>query len=91
MGCDVRKPVFGVSDKVRLKPAHSATETSQKFVILLPASLDMIFSNKRITKVLIGLHKLVFVFDVCKPSKTGFSQGGTYDHSIINLWDSVFE
>ena len=28
MGHDVRKPVFGVSDKVRLKPVSSATETS---------------------------------------------------------------
>ena len=28
MGRDERKPVFGVSDKVRFKPACSATETS---------------------------------------------------------------
>ena len=28
MGCNVRKPVFGVSDIARLKPACSATETS---------------------------------------------------------------
>ena len=28
MGFSVRKPVFGVSDKVRFKPACSATETS---------------------------------------------------------------
>ena len=27
MGLDTRKPVFGVSDKARLKPACSATET----------------------------------------------------------------
>ena len=27
---NVRKPVFGVSDKVRLKPVSSATETSLK-------------------------------------------------------------
>ena len=28
MGLDVRKPVFGVSEKERLKPVSSATETS---------------------------------------------------------------
>ena len=28
MGLDVRKPVFRVSDKARLKPDSSATETS---------------------------------------------------------------
>ena len=28
MGHDARKPVFGVSDKLRFKPACSATETS---------------------------------------------------------------
>ena len=28
MGCDATKPVFGVADKVRLKPVSSATETS---------------------------------------------------------------
>ena len=28
MGLAARKPVFGVSDKMRLKPACSATETS---------------------------------------------------------------
>ena len=28
MGLDAKKPVFGVSDKVRFKPACSATETS---------------------------------------------------------------
>ena len=27
MGSDTRKPVCGVSDKVRFKPAFSATET----------------------------------------------------------------
>ena len=40
MGCDARKPVFGVSDKVRFKPACIATETSAKIEISLVASLD---------------------------------------------------
>ena len=34
-----RKPVFGVSDKVRFKPVSSATEISQKFEILLEANM----------------------------------------------------
>ena len=52
MGLVARKPVFRVSDKARLKPASSATGTE----VLLVASLDMIDSNKRITKALITLR-----------------------------------
>ena len=57
MGCDARKPVFWVSDKVRFKPNCLATEGSKKIEISLIASLYIIFSNKRITKALIILHK----------------------------------
>ena len=56
LGLDATKPVFGVSEKVRLKPVFSATETSWKIEISLLASLDMILSNKRITKALIRLR-----------------------------------
>ena len=56
MGLNETKPVFGVSDKGRLKPVSSATETSERIEILLEASLDMTFSNKRTTMALIGLH-----------------------------------
>ena len=56
MGLDARKPVFGVSEKVRFKPACSATETSKKLEILLVASLGMILSKKKIPKMLIRLH-----------------------------------
>ena len=56
LGCDARKPVFRVPDKVNFKPACSATETSYKIKILLVASLNMILSNKRITKALIRLR-----------------------------------
>ena len=45
----------GLSDKVRFKPACSATETNYKIEITRIASLDMIHSNKGITKVLIRL------------------------------------
>ena len=55
MGFDVTKPVFGASEKARLKPSFSATETSWKIEILLVASLDMVISKKRIPKVLISL------------------------------------
>ena len=49
--------VFGVSNKERLKPVFSATETetSEKIENSLVASLDMIYSNKQITKALIRL------------------------------------
>ena len=56
MGLVVRKPVFGISDKARLKPACSARETSWKIEMLLVTSLDVILSNKRISKALIGLR-----------------------------------
>ena len=56
MDLDVRKPVLGDSDQVIHKPACSATETSYKTEILLVASLDMIFSIKRITTALIRLR-----------------------------------
>ena len=46
MGLDATNPVFGVSDKARLKPVSSAT-----------ASLDMILSKKQITKALIRLRR----------------------------------
>ena len=56
MGREERKHVLFFFDKVRLKPACSAAETSEKLEISLVASLDMILFNKRIKKVLIRLH-----------------------------------
>ena len=56
MGFVMRKPVLGVSDKARLKPVSSITETSKKIENLLDASLDMILSSKQIIKALIRLH-----------------------------------
>ena len=56
MGLDATKHIFEVSDKVRLKPICSATEASWKYEILLVASLDMIYSNKGMTKTLIMLR-----------------------------------
>ena len=56
MGFVMRKPVLGVSDKARLKPVSSATETSKKIENMLDASLDRILSSKQIIKALIRLH-----------------------------------
>ena len=70
MGLDVRKPVFGVSDKARLKPVSSDTETSWNNEISLEASKYMILSSKRIIKALNSLRRLVCAFVVPKPLKT---------------------
>ena len=55
MGLVATKPFFRVLT-VRFKPACTATETSLINEISLVASLDMILSNKRITKALISLR-----------------------------------
>ena len=47
-GLDAIKSVFGISDKARLNPVSSATETSFKIETSPVASLDMVPSNKRI-------------------------------------------
>ena len=57
MGLNATKPVFGVSEKARLKPVSAATETSSINEISLVASLDIILSNKQITKSLIRLRR----------------------------------
>ena len=72
MGLDATKPAFGVTNKARIKPVSPATETRKKIEISLVASLDIKLSNKRITKALISLRKLVCAVVVRKPPKTGF-------------------
>ena len=64
----------------------SATETSLLNEMLLVASLDMIFFNKRIAKALIRLRggagrsaPLLFV----NPRRQGFSRLGPYIKSVI--------
>ena len=56
MGLDARKPVFWVPDQAGLTPVSSITRTSQKNEVSHVASLDMILTNKRTTKVLISLR-----------------------------------
>ena len=57
MSLVTRKPVFGVCDLVRHKPACAATETSKSPEILDLESRDIILSRQRTTKVLIRLHE----------------------------------
>ena len=57
MGLDARKPVIRVSDKASFKPDSLVTETSLKIEISLVASLDMVLSNKQLTKALISLRR----------------------------------
>ena len=52
-----KKPLFGVCDQVRLKPACSATETSQGVEILDIASIDIILSKQQTTRVLFRLRR----------------------------------
>ena len=66
-----RKPVFGVSDQVRLKPACTAKETSYRLEISVIASRDIILSRWWITKVLIRLCRctgwsasFLFAYDI---------------------------
>ena len=51
-----RKPVFGIFDQVRLKPACWATETSQSLEIANVETRDIILSRHRTTKALIRLR-----------------------------------
>ena len=51
-----RKPVFGVFDRVRLKPACTATEVSWRFKILDIETRGIILSGQRTSKVLIRLR-----------------------------------
>ena len=51
-----RKPVTGVFDQVRLKPACSPAEISWRLEISAIASRGIILSSQRTTKVLIRLR-----------------------------------
>ena len=66
MGHDARKPVFGVSDKVRLKLVSSATETSK-----LRYGTSQKANNKRADQTA-RMRRLVCAFVVRRPRKTGF-------------------
>ena len=53
---NTRKPVFGICDKVRLKPVCSADETSKGLEIFAIASRSILLSRQRTTKALIRLR-----------------------------------
>ena len=61
----MRKPVFGVSDQVRLKPACSAIETSSSLESLDIASIDIILSRQRTTQSLIRLWDVQSDLSLC--------------------------
>ena len=86
LGLVARKSVFGISEKVRFKPACSATESSYKYEISLVASLDMILSNKRITKALIRLRRCAGWY---APPKTGFLEWAQL--KSVKLWHITFK
>ena len=75
MGIHVIKPVFGVSDKARLKPVSSATETSWKIEnCACSKSLYDTFqkANNKCADQSVRMRRLVCAFVVRKPPKTGF-------------------
>ena len=53
----MRKPFFGVSDQVRLKPGCVVSEVSWSPEILDIETGGIILSRKRTTKALIRLHE----------------------------------
>ena len=78
MDLDATKPVFGVSDKVRLKPVSSATETSWKIEISPVASLDMILSKGADYDKSARMRRLVCVFVVHNNQRQVTSLQGPY-------------
>ena len=66
------KPVVWVSDKARLKPVPSATESSKKIGISLLASLDMILSKKANNKGADQTAQAGLCLGCLQTLKTGF-------------------
>ena len=73
-----RKPVFGVSNQVRLKSACSATVTSWSLEFLDKAIICIILSRQQTTKALIRLRRLICAFVVRIWQKQVFSRCGSY-------------
>ena len=66
-GLDETKPVFGVSDKPRLKSVSSAIEKSRKIERSRYGTLQKV--NNKGTEQPVQMHRLVRVFVVHKPPK----------------------
>ena len=71
MGLDVTKPVFRVSDKGRLKPVFSVTETSKKIEIQFKSSIYIYDTFKKANNKCADqyelMHRLCCAFIVRKP------------------------
>ena len=83
----VTKPIFGVSEKARLKPISSATDTSYKTEISHVANFDIVLYKTRITKALIRLRgcagwsaPVLFA----NPRRQVSSRCGPFSHSAIH-------
>ena len=92
----MEKPVFSVFNEARLKRVSSATETSQEIESSPVVSLDMMLSNKRITKALISLRRPAgwsAPLLVANPRRQFFSLVGSYGHvqlvRIRSAWAST--
>ena len=68
----IRKPVFGVFNQVRLKPAWSATEASKSHGNAGTATTDIELSRQQTTKAVIRLGRCGH--DTCKVYKTLISK-----------------
>ena len=74
MSLVMRKPVFGVCDQLRLKPACSTDDTSWGLEISAIASREIILSKQRTTNVLIRMANEKADLCLCclHMAKTGF-------------------
>ena len=80
-----RKPVFRVSDQVRLKPAYSATETSYSLEILDLASIGITANNKAANQTT-RVRRLICAVVVCIGDKQVFSWCGSYNPKMWTEW-----
>ena len=68
-----RKPVLGVCDQYRLKPAFSATEAGKSHGFAGVATIDIILSRQRITEMLIRLRRWSGWFSLFAHGMNSFS------------------
>ena len=79
MGFEATNSVFWVSDKARLKPVSSATETSKKTEISLVEAFQK--ANSKGADQSGRMHRLVCTFVVRKPQRQVFSHQGPHNAS----------
>ena len=100
MNIATRKPVFGLSDQMRLKPACAATEARQRLEISYVETRGIILSRPRIAKALNRLRgctgwsvPLLFAYGKAGFLITGLNyyvviQIGQFHRLLGNLWIS---